>query len=164
MLTEVDPSYNAAPTVAASGTDWRALLLGCVTYAQTGNPGSPDIWQLRRVNIHEVVFSLQNGGGAISAFPIEDARQGHQKLCEIDNNSRPMGNDAAGLALRKVGHDVLDDVLRFDDADQTGPPDVWRGCAWDGQEFRLKSMTQTTYASFWVTATAHDPACDYLGA
>jgi hypothetical protein len=153
-----------ASDAVAGDTAWQAMLRGCATYALVGNPGAQDIWRLRDIGKHRVVFALASGEGAIAVYPEVDARSGQGTLCEIDPGARPSGNDKAGLALRDEAHAVLDSLLRFEPADQTGPADVWRGCASDGREFRLSSMTQTSFASFWVSASRTDPTCDYPGA
>lgn len=130
-------------SAAQADEGWRDRLRACVEYARTGNAPHPD--------------------SGIATRPIADARAAKQPVCEPLRSVAPRGNDARGLALRAEAHEVLDPVLAFRDEDQWGPPDVWRGCASDGQEFRLLSMTQTTNAYFWLSAMPSDRSCSYLG-
>lgn len=80
-------------------------------------------------------------------------------VCSLSHATKIPGNDRRGQVLRDTLADLAKGRLEFRDADQILPPDVYRGCAWDGQEFRLSSMTQTTHAHFTIQLSPRDPVC-----
>lgn len=157
-------AFAAGPACAetADQAKWRAALQACAGYARTG--ALPDAAGWRLVGLGGgAAFEDARTGAVVETLRAEVARAGRKPLCQTARVPGIPGNDEVGLALRSIAHDVLDGQFDFRPEDQTGPADVWRGCAFDGREFRLNSMTQTTYAGFWIAVSPRDPGCRYLG-
>ena len=158
-------AFGAGPACAetADQAKWRAALQACAAYARTGALPDAAGW-LRGMTLGaDGVFQDRATGAVVETLPAEVARAGRKPLCQTARVPGIPGNDEVGLALRAIAHDVLDGQFDFRPEDQTGPADAWRGCAFDGREFRLNSMTQTTYAGFWIAVSPRDPGCRYLG-
>jgi hypothetical protein len=147
--------------VSAAGgrDDWRAAVLACLDLVETGNAdrlvasgwvpvaaGRKDLYRHPR-------------GVEISVRDPIRRPQAVDWVCSLSYATKIPGNDRRGQVLRDTLADLAKGRLEFRDADQILPPDVYRGCAWDGQEFRLSSMTQTTYAHFTIQLSPRDPVC-----
>ena len=168
------PGWSKADDSKAEGGDlWLEMLDFCISAMMTGSPDSLEGWkasdQLRETCVHgdgrrdctltERIW-MRDGPGMMTVLePLDRPETGVVTACaSLPTRSVP-GNDAQSVSLRALAHSVLDAMLEFRPEDQRLAPDVWRGCAWDGREFRLSSMTQTTWAGFTVTIGPQDDWC-----
>ena len=151
----------ASSAVFAGGgrEDWRAALLACLDFVESGNAEGLEAsgWTPTAVGRKDTYRHPR--GAEISVRDPLKRPVAVDWVCSLSYATKIAGNDRRGQVLRETLLELAERRLIFRDEDQISPSDVYRGCAWDGQEFRLSSMTQTTYAHFTIQLSPRDPQC-----
>jgi hypothetical protein len=155
---------------------WKIMLQGCIDIVTTGTtegsqwhavgPAGPACAQIGGGSVCDLTAQRMAFGNFAQIevlTPMIRSAEGIVTACRSRPHLPIAGNDAAGLALRAASHDVADARLNFHPEDQYSFPDVWRGCAFDGREFRLTSVTQMSRAYFAIMLSPRSRACAFIG-
>ncbi len=156
-------AVSGAPALAAGlVTKWEAALEGCVSLVETGDPNVLAVsdWTQDQID-GEVTFRHRSGVAITARLPLFRGEK-VSTSCRLSYGSKIAGNDRRGQVLREALRVFAEGRLAFREEDQILPPDVYRGCAWDRKQFRLSSMTQTTYASFGIQLSPRAAECAAL--
>ncbi|KNG94510.1 hypothetical protein [Pseudaestuariivita atlantica] len=151
---------------------WAYMIGVCVDAVETGRVVDAAFdarertpWQCRVDGARqpcggtEARFGSLTGLSLVALDPMVRPVAGRGVACRMGNRVAIAGNGDLGRALRAKTEARLQGRLERRVEDQGGAWDVWRGCAWDGREYRLSAMTQATFATFLVHLGAEDRSC-----